>query len=102
MDLPSTFGGPGMYRGDRAPMLVRSNMSVTSAFTPRIGDAESLPGGRLSASQQAARGAGPGGERTDGAVGVDVGGGTDPVSPHCSMSYSAEVDLQQTDGPYVL
>ncbi len=35
-------------------------------------------------------------------MGVDVGGGTDPVSPHCSMCYSAEVDLQQTDGPYVL
>ena len=31
-----------------------------------------------------------------------VRGGTDPVSPHCSMCYSAEVDLQQTDGPYAL
>ena len=28
-----------------------------------------------------------------------VRGGIDPVSPHCSMCYSAEVDLQQTDGP---
>ena len=35
-------------------------------------------------------------------MGVHVGGGIDPVSPHCSMSYSAEVDLQQTDGPYAL
>ena len=35
-------------------------------------------------------------------TGVHVGGGIDPVSPHCSMCYSAEVDLQQTDGPYVL
>jgi len=33
---------------------------------------------------------------------VGVRGGTDPVSPHCSMCYSAEVDLQQMDGPYVL
>jgi hypothetical protein len=31
-----------------------------------------------------------------------VRGGIDPVSPHCSMCYSAEVDLQQTDGPYAL
>jgi len=31
-----------------------------------------------------------------------VRGGTDPVSPHCSMCYSAEVDLRQTDGPYAL
>jgi hypothetical protein len=29
-------------------------------------------------------------------------GGIDPVSPHCSMCYSAEVDLQQADGPYAL
>jgi hypothetical protein len=35
-------------------------------------------------------------------MGVDVGGGTDPVSPHCSMCYSAEVDLQQTDRPNAL
>ena len=32
--------------------------------------------------------------------GVHVGGGIDPVSPHCSMCYSADVDLQQRDGPY--
>jgi hypothetical protein len=25
--------------------------------------------------------------------GVDVGGGIDPVSSHCSMSYSAEINL---------
>ena len=25
--------------------------------------------------------------------GVDAGGGIDPVSPHCSMRYSAEIDL---------
>jgi hypothetical protein len=35
-------------------------------------------------------------------MGVDIGGGIDPVSPHCSMCYSAEVDLQQTGGPYAL
>ena len=34
--------------------------------------------------------------------GVPGRGGIDPVSPHCSMCYSADVDLQQTDGPYVL
>jgi hypothetical protein len=33
---------------------------------------------------------------------ICVRGGIDPVSPHCSMCYSAEVDLQQTDGPYAL
>jgi hypothetical protein len=26
-------------------------------------------------------------------MGVDVGGGTDPIPPHCSMSYSAEINL---------
>ena len=31
-----------------------------------------------------------------------VRGGTDPVSPHCSISYGADIDLQQTDGPYAL
>jgi hypothetical protein len=35
-------------------------------------------------------------------VGVDVGGGIDPVSPHCSISYGADIDLQQTDGPYAI
>ena len=24
--------------------------------------------------------------------------GIDPVSPHCSISYGADVDLQQSDG----
>ena len=27
-----------------------------------------------------------------------VRGGTDPVSPHCSISYNADIDLPQTDG----
>jgi hypothetical protein len=26
-------------------------------------------------------------------MGVDVGGGIDPVSPHCSISYGAEINL---------
>jgi hypothetical protein len=26
-------------------------------------------------------------------MGVDVGGGIDPIPPHCSMSYSAEINL---------
>ena len=26
-------------------------------------------------------------------IGVDVGGGIDPIPPHCSMSYSAEINL---------
>jgi hypothetical protein len=26
-------------------------------------------------------------------MGVDVGGGIDPISPHCSISYSAEINL---------
>jgi hypothetical protein len=29
-------------------------------------------------------------------------GGTDPVSPHCSISYGSDIDLQQTDGRYAL
>ncbi len=28
-------------------------------------------------------------------MGGDVGGGIDPVSSHCSISYGADVDLQQ-------
>jgi hypothetical protein len=32
-------------------------------------------------------------------MGVDLGGGIDPVSPPWPMSYSAEADLQQTDRP---
>jgi hypothetical protein len=39
----------------------------------------------------------PGPDRADIAtrdqMGVDVGGGIDPVSPHCSVSYSAEINL---------
>jgi hypothetical protein len=35
-------------------------------------------------------------------MGVDVGGATDPVSPHCSISYGADIDLRQTDGTYAL
>ena len=31
-----------------------------------------------------------------------VRGGTEPIPPHCSMCYSADVDLRQTDGPYAL
>jgi hypothetical protein len=35
-------------------------------------------------------------------MGVGCRRGIDPIPPHCSMSYSAEVDLQQTDRPYAL
>jgi hypothetical protein len=31
-----------------------------------------------------------------------VRGGIDPVSPYCSISYGADIDLQQTDRPYAL
>ena len=31
-----------------------------------------------------------------------VRGGIDPVSPHCPISYGADIDLQQTDGPHAL
>jgi len=31
-----------------------------------------------------------------------VRGGTDPVSPRCSISYGADIDLQQADGTYAL
>jgi hypothetical protein len=34
--------------------------------------------------------------------GVPERGGTDPISPHCSISYGADVDLQQTHEPYAL
>jgi hypothetical protein len=53
-------------------------MSVTSAFTPRIGDAESLPGGRLSGVPARRAGADGGTKRTDVVVGVDVGGASAP------------------------
>jgi hypothetical protein len=35
-------------------------------------------------------------------VKVGVRGGTDPVSPHCSICYGADVDFQQPDGLYAL
>jgi hypothetical protein len=35
-------------------------------------------------------------------AGVPQRGGTDPVSPHCSICYGADVDLQQPDGPQAL
>jgi hypothetical protein len=33
---------------------------------------------------------------------LGVRGGIDPIPPRCPMSYSAEIDLQQTDRPYGL
>lgn len=33
---------------------------------------------------------------------ICVRGGIDPIPPHCSISYGADVDLQQSDGLYVL
>ena len=38
----------------------------------------------------------------DWTVGVHVPGGTDPIPPRCSMSYGADIDLQQTDRPSAL
>jgi hypothetical protein len=32
--------------------------------------------------------------------GFQIEGGPTPYPPHCSMCYSADVDLQQTDGLY--
>jgi hypothetical protein len=76
MDLSWTCRRPAANLTPRAPRRVcRSDIPVTSA-----------PAGREPLS--------------DG--GVPGRGGTDPVSPHCSMCYSAEVDLQQTDGSYAL
>lgn len=34
-------------------------------------------------------------------MGVHVGGGIDPVSPHPSISYGSDIDFWNTDGPYV-
>jgi len=45
MDLSSTFGGPGCTWRSGTDDGQRSNISVTSAFEPWIGDAESLAPG---------------------------------------------------------
>jgi Homeodomain-like domain len=83
---------------------VRSNPVVTSAFHAwRPGFAASA---KREATQNlfvmttAARASAGRESLSDG--GVPGRGGTDPVSPHCCMCYSAEVDLQQTDRPYAL
>lgn len=31
-----------------------------------------------------------------------VSEGTHPIPPHCSISYGADIDLQQTGGPFGL
>ena len=67
---------------------------------PRNSPASSWPVPRQSRRPLTDLGSTCGGPITQ--MGVHVGGGIDPVSPHCSMCYSAEVDLQQTDGPYAL
>jgi hypothetical protein len=69
IDLRWTWYVPGRPGADAGE---RSNMSVTSAFTPRIGDAESLAGARLSGVAAGSAGAGTGSERISKDQGVSL------------------------------
>jgi hypothetical protein len=104
-----TFDGPAAdlrwTRQVLAPMLAGGQISRPPAH---YGQRLAIPRTRPRDWGSRAAAALPGAKSRDHSAGWQrrwgfmSAGGIDPIPPHCSMCYSAGVDLQQTDRPYAL